>query len=273
MLTAGETRASKLPTAMSTAIFSKVAETSAQRKGMLYTALALAIVFLCFQIWKAKPIHFPGMAQKQFEVTAEFDFTGELGSGGMMDFGNNKMGSGDVDNFEDPSPTPGDAPATNTNEAAVVDPVKESWMTSTDPTGVTANPGDKEVRNPDPNSQFNAGGSNHGIGDDVANWGRPDHHQLNDNGSFVWGTGGTGLGGRKWISLPDPEYKVNDETKITFEFVIAPSGDVVSVSRPISGSQELVRAGMEAIKKWKFQPVDPDSPNQKVKVTIIFRMQ
>lgn len=251
-------------------------ESTAAKKGAITTLAIVSLAYLLFQFWPARPIGFPEMQEKKFEFTTSFDFTEKGVGGGMMDYGTDWKGSSNVNNFEDPSPTPGDAPKNNTTQAPPPDPnpVKEKpVLASNEENPVKTNPGAIKNQNTDPNSTNTPGGSNHGNTNEVGNWGRPDVHVLNDNGKFIWGPPGYGLGNRKWVSLPDPEYSVNQEAKIQFEFVIAPSGDVINVKRPVSSHGDLVNAGIAAIRKWKFEPVDPDKGNQTVKVTMVFKLQ
>jgi hypothetical protein len=246
--------------------------------------MAIGLVFfLVVQIWNAKLFTVPqmGMMDKdKYEVIAVISSS----SGGTMDYGTDWKGSGNENSYEDPSPTPGIGEKGSTAPLANRDVAKETKtenqtkpvLTQDKPSPIKspAESGDKnsEATSKDPKGLDS--GSNHGNTDVVGNWGRPDA-QLNPNANFSWGKGdGTGgLGGRRWVALPDPVYTVNETSKITFEFTIGTDGTVKSVARPIGGNSELIAAGMAAIYKWTFEPVDEEKGSQKVKVTMTFKLE
>lgn len=225
-----------------------------------------------------------------FEVLSE-------GSGGV-DFGNWVEGSGNVNNFEAPSPHPGEGKAkvnqivktTSVNEKTTLSGEAEESEVTSPPVKETKNKDKKTqnqfdkpqesikneqaVSNTNANSNANqSGGSNHGNSNQVGNRGRDDVKILDIDGLYSFGTGEEGLQGRKPISLPKPVYEVEAEAKITYEFTIAPDGSVKHVKAlTLSSNAELKNAGIKAIYKWKFEPIE-ENKIQKTKVTITFKLK
>lgn len=251
-----------------------------KRNGALLSVGISSSLLLLSLIWAAPPLDFPAF----MKLNRDYEFTGAIVSekAGMMDYGTSMNGNGNVNNFFDPSPTPSHSATASDAQLAEANQVKEVKNNTAVDNPTSPNPSDIKV--PDKannttdassnNPSNTTGGSNHGNNGITGNWGRPDVPTLSQESSFQWGTGGTGgLNGRKWLALPDPEYRVNQETKITFEFTIAPDGHVVSVKRPIGSNSSLINSGMAAIYKWTFEPVDEDKGNQNVKVTMTFKLQ
>lgn len=122
-----------------------------------------------------------------------------------------------------------------------------------------------------------SGGANSGKGGDVGNAGSPDIKNLDPEGMYDFGAGagggGGGLKGRKAITLAKPKYDAQQEGRIKYEFVVDPNGDVVfaKVIPPIT-KPSIEKAGLEAIKKWKFSKSNSDE-NQTVRVTITFKLK
>lgn len=225
-----------------------------------------------------------------FEVLSE-------GSGGV-DFGNWVEGSGDINNFKNPSPNPEEGknaenervtssindeqtPLSGQSEESEVTspPVKEEKEIKKKDKNLTTSEKQKEiVKNANSNSQAHStnshsSGSNHGNSDQVGNRGRDDVKILDNEGLYAFGSGDEGLKGRRPISLPKPVYEVEAEAKITYEFTIAPDGSVKNVKAVTLGSNaELKNAGIKAIYKWKFEPIE-ENKFQKTKVTITFKLK
>ena len=123
-----------------------------------------------------------------------------------------------------------------------------------------------------------SGGSNSGQTGTVGNVGSPDIKHLDPDGMYDFGAGGGGNGGglkgRKPLSLSKPKYDVQQEGKVTFEFVVDPSGEVVYAKAvpPIS-KPALAKAGIDAIKNnWKFSKINSDE-NQTIRVTMTFKLK
>lgn len=209
----------------------------------------------------------------------------------LADFGNGVEGSSNVNNFEDPSPTPAHAPHNVSRDAAsqtsAATPVKsdasqtvtqehtetvaappaktEPGKSNTTSSTTTPKPGNSETGPP--------GGSNHGKGNTVGNAGDPRATVLNDDGRFQFGDGIGGGGGRKPLKLDLPSYTVQQEAKIKFTIIIEPSGDVVYAKAEPTPYTDLAQIGKEAILKWRFNEVDESAGNLKTSVTIKFRLQ
>jgi hypothetical protein len=211
----------------------------------------------------------------------------------LADFGNGVEGSSNVNNFEDPSPTPAHAPHNVSHDAAAQtsasQPVRsDAGQTVTqDHTETVAAP---PVRNdPKPNTTPSTntspsprpgssttgppGGSNHGNGTAIGNAGDPRATVLNDDGRFQFGDGIGGGGGRKPLKLDLPSYSVQQEAKIKFTIIIEPSGDVVYAKAEPTPYTELANIGKDAILKWRFNEVDESAGNLRTTVTIKFRLQ
>lgn len=128
-------------------------------------------------------------------------------------------------------------------------------------------------------STSTGGGSNHGNNPGgVGNAGNPDIKTLDPDGIYDFGSGGGtggGLGNRKPISLAKPRYDVQEEGKVTFEFVITPDGNVPFVKALPSNKLKLKELGIEAIQKWKFSKLPPNAEqkNQTLRVTITFKLK
>lgn len=228
---------------------------------------------------------------------------------GRIDFGVDNLGSKKINNFEDPSPTPADRPKANpkpkvseTNPKPKVSnpPPKQNISNtesentvqeSTEPT--PPNPKPETTPAPvkpeetstqeatDPNktpdkinpSNNTGGGSDHGDTDKTGNKGNPKSKVLDINGSFEFGDGIGGEGGRGPLALPLKNYNIQKEGRITFDFVIAPSGEVVYVKARTTTQPELAAIGKANIKNWKFEEVDPGKGKLRTSVTITFRLK
>ena len=224
-----------------------------------------------------------------FEVLSE-------GSGGV-DFGNWVEGSGNINNFEDPSPHAGEGKAkviqntqmASSDEKTTLSGEAEESEVTAPPVKETKDKDKKNTQNQDKpkeivkndnspvnlnnNNSYQTGGSNHGNSDQIGNRGRDDVKILDNDGLYAFGSGEEGLQGRKPISLPKPVYEVEAEAKITYEFTIAPNGTVKNVKAlTLSSNSELKNAGIKAIYKWKFEPIEQDKI-QKTKVTITFKLK
>lgn len=219
---------------------------------------------------------------------------------GSVDFGNWTEGSGNVNNFENPSPkaSEGSASQNQSSNASSQSSAEQNLTDETqeDETIQAPPPKDKKknkdkqqstthtqqqnqnTQNTTDNSDktkntHQQGGSNHGDGNQVGNRGRDDVKILDPDGLYSFGSGEDGLMGRKPISLAKPIYDVEAEAKIIYEFTIAPDGSVKNVKAlTLSPHVELKNAGMKAIYKWKFEPIE-SGKFQKTKVTITFKLK
>ena len=121
-------------------------------------------------------------------------------------------------------------------------------------------------------------GSNHGTNDSgTGNAGTPDVKTLDPSGLYTFGSGGDGgLKGRSPVSLPYPVYNVQEEGELTFEFLIDRAGNVVNVKVVgLTDKPGLKKAGMDAIKKWRFTsaPAGQGSDLTPVRVKILFKLK
>lgn len=267
------------------------------RKALIIT-LGIALLMTLFMLfWIASRGMIPPPGEKQYEAA------------GSIDFGDWNEGSQDINNFEDPSANAADAPppaqsdpqptdesaappiATETNDEITSETEEEVITHKDNPTPVepVVKPREekKEVKetktevtetktdspsDSDSKSTTDKSGSNHGDSQKVGDRGTPEAKTLDPNGLYNFGGGTGGLNGRIPVALPNPNYKVQQEAKLTFTFIIAPSGKVKRVIPPITTNPGLKKAGMDAIRKWKFNAVDPSVGDQTTKVTILFKL-
>ena len=228
---------------------------------------------------------------------------------GRIDFGTDRLGAMKVNNFQDPSPRPADRPKTNPQpkktetrpKPQVSDPAPKQNKSTTESTNTvvesetptppkptnTNNPKPKSENTPktspaaDPNktdsrpdkSSNQDGGSNDGNTGKTGNKGNPKSKVLDINGAFQFGEGIGGADGRAPLSLPLEDYNIQKEGRITFDFIISPSGEVVYVKARSNTQPELAELGKRNIKKWKFEEVDPGRGRLKTNVTITFRLR
>lgn len=255
-------------------------------KSAIITVTFALLLLLISWIWTFVQTTDPPL----FEVLSE-------GSGGV-DFGNWVEGSGDINNFENPSPNLGES-KNSENENVTTSTMNEQTTLSgeSEESDVTSPPvkEEKEIKKKDENlttsdkqkerakkentnnqtqsTNSHTSGSNHGNSDQVGNRGRDDVKILDNEGLYAFGSGDEGLKGRRPISLPKPIYEVEAEAKITYEFTIAPDGSVKNVKAVTLGSNsELKNAGIKAIYKWKFEPIE-ENKYQKTKVSITFKLK
>lgn len=228
--------------------------------------------------------------------------------GYLADFGNMKQGSKKVNNFRKPSEKPADKPKADPKPVEKETPVKPK--VSTPVKNVKSTTASKEVvtevktkpvvkpktepvvkpkvtpkteakTNPTPTkstpkttpTKANSGGSNDGNSNTTGNKGHPDSKVLNEKGMFKFGKGIGGSGGRVPLGLPLPKYDVKQEAKITYTFVIAPSGEVIYVKPEWTTHTQLAKIGADAIKKWRFSEIEEGSGNLRTTVTITFRLE
>ncbi|MEO1448211.1 MAG: TonB family protein [Bacteroidota bacterium] len=167
----------------------------------------------------------------------------------------------------DPTPTP-------TPPKTVTEPKKEPVTETKNNTSETSEPSLDDDLLYDPNDNATSG-SNHGDAESgTGNAGTPDVKVLDPDGLYSFGTGSKGgLKGRSPLALPQPKYTVQEEGDLEFEFIIRPDGSVAYV-KLVGGTTELglKQAGIDAIEKWRFS-ASPGAANQRVKVTIKFRLK
>jgi TonB family protein len=128
------------------------------------------------------------------------------------------------------------------------------------------------------NNTSSQSGSNQGNSDDgIGNSGTPNVKVLDPKGLYTFGTGSDGgLKGRSAIAISYPEYNVQEEGDVTFLFTIEPDGSVSYVKVDgVNNKPGLARAGINAIRKWRFSKLTPSqgSQRQTVKVTISFKLK
>lgn len=226
---------------------------------------------------------------------------------GRIDFGFDNKGRKEVNNFHKPSDTPADKPkgqvkpkkvettppktvsnpppkvieSTAQSDQEVAKPVdtpKPTENSNPDPSPKTDPDKSTPTTDPtksdpviDPDAQF-GGGSDHGDSKDPGNRGNPDAQVLDNDGMFEFGDGITGPGGRSPLDLPLPTYNSQQEGKVRFSFIIAPSGEVVFVKAMPTPHLELAEIGKKAIKRWRFSQIEESRGNLKTTVTITFRL-
>jgi len=224
-----------------------------QARSAFWTALVMALLLLLCIFYIVTESTIPPPDEVRYETV------------GSVDFGDANAGSSNVENFNDPSPTPSKAdpgakkPST-TKPTPNDNPVFSGGDKSTTPPEKPANPDPAPNPNPKP-----GGGSNQGGGDSPGNQGNT---SLPLPGNMSWGTGKFGLGKRLLKYYVKPQYPGKGEEKITFLITINPNGSVQSVDG-IGINADLIKAGETAIKKWKFNPI-PTNEVQQVKVVITF---
>ena len=232
-------------------------------RSAIITTIITLLIFIIAWLWVVERDTIPPKDENPYEVV------------GRIDFGNFTSGSNNKNTFEDvgiqqeTQPTP---QTTQQNEEVITTP--EPSPTSQNSAEETSPQQTEPQEEIDPSSLFELGESNEGDNETgLGNEGTPDSPVLDAKGLYQFGNGKNGLQGRIPLSLPQPEYTVNKETRITYEFVISPEGNVISV-KPItySTATELINAGKRAIYKWKFNRINSNK-NQKARVTITFKLK
>ncbi|MEZ4825823.1 MAG: TonB family protein [Bacteroidia bacterium] len=168
----------------------------------------------------------------------------------------------------DPKPTP---PKTAT-------PTTEPPKPETKPSPTPTNTNSQEKPELTFNNNTGQTGSNHGTSESgTGNAGTPNVKVLDPNGLYSFGTGsGGGLEGRAPLSLKEPQYSVQEEGELQFEFIIEPNGSVSYVKLVgVTNKPGLRDAGINAIKQWRFSALQPGQSQQRqtVRVTIKFRLK
>ena len=135
-----------------------------------------------------------------------------------------------------------------------------------------------KTEDPKPADEPKQTGSNQGSEDNATgNAGLPESKVFDDRYAFQWGTSdGQGAGARRWLHKVDPEYKVQQEDVLTFEFIIKPDGTVANPRMiGLTTNNSLKWAGINAIKSWRFNAIAAGKPkvDQKVRVTITFKLK
>lgn len=275
----------------------KKRERKDQQVAMLTAAGTSLLLLFVSMFWVAFQGTIPPIDQPQWKTV------------GRIDFGFDNKGRKSVNNFERPSENPSDnpksdpkpvkaetqpkevvsnpPPKTNPSTTTSDNKVQESTLPTppkteyaTNPTPKTENTTNENSNNPnksETNTQnatnSNTGGSDHGDSDQLGNRGNPKSPVLDDKGMFEFGPGIGGAGGRSPLDLPLPKYNIQKEGRITYDFVIAPSGEVVFVKARSTPHMDLADIGRDAIKNWRFTEVDPSQGNVKTSVTITFRLK
>jgi hypothetical protein len=253
-------------------------------------AIALVLLFALL-FWIAKAGLVMGIDEPEWKTI------GLISPG--ADYGTSHDGDGEINNFQDPSPTadgqdrppspiasaaaaaPASSPTPTTN------PAPAGTITGNEPSPISANSGNSNNSKPTktdnatgssnnnaaPTGALTGGGSNDGNTGKTGNTGSPTATVLNPDGLYNFGPGVGGAGGRSALKTELKGYNVQLEEKIKFEITIDPDGDVIFVKAPFALHQELVEIGKENIKRWKFSETDPNAGNLKTTVTISFRLK
>lgn len=213
------------------------------------------------------------------------------------DYGTDNNGRKEVNNFERPSETPADRPKTQptANNNANPEPVKSSpspnhesntnseqsvnssptpSKDNTQSTNNNINSNPSENNTPKENNvsptKANTGGSDDGNTNTLGNHGNPKAQVLNPNGSFEFGNGIGGPGGRMPVKTDLKGYNMQMEEKIRFDIIVAPSGEVIYCKAKYALHPELAAIGKENIMKWKFSEGEE---NLKTFVVVSFRLK
>jgi hypothetical protein len=239
-------------------------EKQIQRKSMLYTFIILFFFLLISWFWFALRGLYPPVEREKYEIV------------GAIDFGDLSEGSQDVNTFEKPSERPSpDKPVEEKSEPQPDQPVQEEVIATEQPSETQVQTTvDKPKKIIDWN--IKSGGANDGNADKAGNKGSPDAGVLNPDGMYAFGDGDYGLMGRKVIQSQKPVYNVQDDSRITYELVIAPNGTVKDViPRTLSTSSALTQSGKDALRKWKFNDIssNPNAKDQRLRVTITFKLK
>ncbi|MCB9233436.1 MAG: energy transducer TonB [Bacteroidia bacterium] len=260
------------------------------------TAGVTLLLLLLMSFWIAMRGMIPPPGEKQYIAA------------GSIDFGDWNEGSQNVNNLEKTVPNPSESAPSQSNPQ----PVQESSSPPvvTPPNDVISSTAEEEVTTPkqnevkqetkvtpkeavkpvtetktepkdtksdsqtdsDKNNPNANTGANDGKSNTPGNKGRPDTQVLDPNGLYSWGEGPGTLNGRIPVLLGEPIYNVQQEAKLTFEFVISPDGTVKYVKPPVTNNPGLKKAGMDAIRKWKFNEVEQSMGDQTSRVTILFKL-
>ncbi|MFK7971035.1 MAG: TonB family protein [Bacteroidia bacterium] len=276
-----------------------------QRTSLIITAVIVLLFIVLGLLWSGNFSLLPPPGEEAYEVVGAVDFgDGKMGSRDV----NTKQEA-----VPDPTPDPAPAkPAPSTQpeptpQPTPPKPAADPVVTQTDPTPVTTpkpdpkpkpkpttttpkptqtkpntKPDDgkasQEVKtDPKPNTTPKPGGSNQGDANTgTGNAGTP-AAEINPNFQFSFNPGGGGGGGaRRPIALGNPVYNTQQEAKLKFEFVIAPNGRVATVKLVgLTNKLDLKRAGINAIRKWRFDPIPSNQPqnNQTAQVEITFKLK
>lgn len=278
-----------------------IEEREREERRNMYIAIASSLgvsVLLLFlsMFWNAYGGTLPPIEEQEWRTIGSF----------AADFGTDNKGQLDVNNYRKPSETPADRPVTEPKNTAsetptpaqVSPPTSPSMESNTNSEATTQahtptksetvtppNPATKpdvkkpvlesfdtpKTNNSSP-SNNDSGGSNDGDSNENGNNGNPNAQVLGE-GQFAFGDGIGGSGGRVPLAIKMPNYNVQNEAKITFQFVIAPSGEVILVKPEMTTHTDLARIGADAIKRWRFSEVEPTRGNLRTTVTITFRLQ
>jgi hypothetical protein len=258
--------------------------------GVVVSITIAAVLLLLLLFWFARAGYVLDVQEPEWQTV------GLIAPG--ADYGTSHDGDGEINNFQDPSPTADGqdrppSPVTNTNAAAAsnptpsANPTASGSITQTDPSPITATPGKENVKPASNNNSgttgtatnsntpgtTTGGGSNDGNTGITGNTGHKDATVLNPDGLYTFGNGIGGAGGRSALKTDLKGYNVQLEERIKFEITIDPHGDVIFVRALGALHQQLVEIGKQNIKNWKFSETDPDAGNLKTTVTISFRLK
>jgi protein TonB len=265
-----------------------------QRISAALTASIVIIFLLISFIWSGIRMIVPPPGDEPYELVGAFDY------------GDNRTGSKDINNFEpaieDPAPEP-------VEEVAAPKPQQEVAETRSDPTPVVTQNEPSPVVTPEvkpvkeekpkekesvtetkpkvdpkknnnetatqdtkptetkPTETTKPSGSNQGDTNDPGNAGQTTNKEFDDRYSFNWGAGGGG-GARKPLIYPDPVYNTQEEGIITLTITISPGGTVTKVVPAPTTKMTLRRNAMNAIRNWKFSPLPSNVPQEDQVVTM-----
>lgn len=280
-------------------IMERELKASERKNSTISMAISLGVVVL---------ILFISMFWRGWGPPPEVEFS-EWETIGRVDFGTDALGALAVNNFQAPSPTPADRPKTNPKPKQVQNPPQEVAATppptqdksntqsdnrvqeNTNPTpptpetnpsptpktdqsaNETPSPPNRSDNSNNETSSQETGGSNQGDSGKTGNRGNPNANVLDDKGMFEFGDGIGGPGGRRPVEIPLPKYNIQKEGRVTYSFIVLPSGEVVNVRAMSTPHPDLAEIGKAAIKKWRFSETDPSAGNLRTTVTITFRLK
>ncbi|MDX2285099.1 MAG: hypothetical protein NW241_13120 [Bacteroidia bacterium] len=214
---------------------------------------------------------------------------------GSFDFGDSRQGNKNINNFSRAVPEPQQVrevqeptarptpPAPSQNAPVQTQPAPSPVVTPSQPAPAPAQPTQQPSQQPSKPKvddvftykPSNGGGSNQGQGGDVGNSGS-NVKTLDPRGmyGFTQGDGEGGIGSRDAISLPYPEYNVQEEGTLSFEFFIEPNGSVSYAKALPNNKPNLARLGEAAIRNWRFSQLPGgQGGRQKVRVTMTFKLR
>lgn len=239
-------------------------EREIQRKSVLYTALIMFLFGVLCWFWFAALAQLLPPEEKQYEIV------------GSIDFGDLSEGSQEVNNFLPTTDNASDNPPSEVSPVPVEAQQPTEEVIATDQAAETQVAPVVEKKKKKLDWAIKSGGANDGESDKTGNKGSPDAAVLNPDGMYAFGSGSEGLQGRRILAQPKPVYTTQEDSRIIYEIVISPNGNVKEViPKTLTSASSLTQAGKDALRKWKFNDIssNPAAREQRLKVTITFKLK